>query len=83
MSLGAADTSVCATSWLRSISPTIRNPRATSGVRSLDRTDQTTIRPPALGFYFLPFLAGFATAFFAGAFFAGAFLAGAFLAGAF
>jgi hypothetical protein len=31
-SLGAADTSVRATSWLRSISPTIRNPRPTSGV---------------------------------------------------
>jgi hypothetical protein len=31
-SLGAADTSVCATSWLKSISPTIRNPRPTPGV---------------------------------------------------
>jgi len=34
-SLGAADTSVCATSWLRSIPPTIRNPRPTSGVRKV------------------------------------------------
>ncbi len=37
MSLGAADTSVCATSWLRSISPTVRNPRPTSGVLILFR----------------------------------------------
>jgi hypothetical protein len=35
-SLGAADTSVRATSWLRSISPTIRNPRPTSGVLTWD-----------------------------------------------
>ena len=45
-SLGAADTSVCATSWLRSISPTIRNPRPTSGVLRISGRRAPPAPPP-------------------------------------